>query len=245
MLQPIILVAGKGTRMQTAEPKTLFPLKGKPMINWLLDMLAEVEGAKSPLIVIGHNGDMIRERVGDAYTYVTQTELTGPASGVAVCAPIFSTQSDPVVILYGDNPFVAADTIRAAENIFNTEKATLVFGVVEVPHFADEYAAFYKFSRILRKADGTLDRLVEYKYTTEEQRQLREVSPGVFCIDPVWLAGALPRVVPAGEGGEYYLTDLIRIALEDGVTIATVPLAPREGVGINSIEDAACAQFFL
>ncbi len=245
MLQPIILAAGKGTRMQTEKPKALFPIQGKPMIDWLLDTLAQVPSTKSPLIVIGHGGEHIRAHLGDRYTYVMQTELTGPATAVKTCIPIFLTQADPALILYGDNPFITKESIERAEALFTATNATLIFGSVTVPHFENEYASYLRFGRVTRDAAGDVERIVEYKNADDAERAITEVNSGMYCVDPAWLASALQQIQPNPVSGEYYLTDIVELARGEGRRIVTASLAPREGLGINSIEDAVCAQFLL
>ena len=246
MIQPVILAAGKGTRMRSPIPKVLHTVAGKPMIQWVLEALSKTEDFKKPFIVVNPNGEAaIREVVGESGHLIIQENTDGPGAAIVACMSELLKSTDPVLILYGDHPFITGNSLKAIAELFLRGRPTIAMFTTTLPDFADWRESFLHFGRVIRKEDGLLEKIVEYKNATQDERAVREVNPGDYCIDVRWLAKALPKIRPNPVTHEYYITDLIEIAVTDGVPILTTPLSPEESLGLNSPEDIKRAEKVL
>ncbi|MBV9159833.1 MAG: NTP transferase domain-containing protein [Candidatus Kaiserbacteria bacterium] len=237
MIQPIILAAGKGTRLRATSPKALFHFMGKPLIQWVIDAVKSSRVTKEPIIVVGHQSDAVRAELGPSYTYIEQIDISGTASAVKVCLPSLSTD-DVALVLYSDQPLVQASSIERIEQAQSANPDALVMGAVRVPNYDGWFEPFSKYGRIIRNGQGAVKDIVEFKDATEAELKILEVNPSVFCVDVKWLATAIERIIPSAVTNEYYLTDIVKLAAADGKRIITVDLTPAETVGINSPEDA-------
>lgn len=245
MLQPIILAAGKGTRMHSSLPKVLHEVSGIPMLLLVLGALKKAKNVHPPLIVIGQGAEEIRMRCGNEYTYVIQQNITGTASAVSECILHLKSGTGPVLILYGDHPLIRPESIEKMNATFEKEKPTLALFTTVVPDFNGWRASFSHFGRIVRSADGSVEKIVEYKDANEMGRGIREVNPGVYCVERNWLMKILPRIKPSPITGEYYLTDIVSLATLDAVKVVTVPLPPEEALGVNTQNDILNAEELL
>jgi bifunctional UDP-N-acetylglucosamine pyrophosphorylase/glucosamine-1-phosphate N-acetyltransferase len=141
------------------------------------------------------------------------------------------------MVLYGDHPHVSAETIR---RLWDTHReagdAVITMGTALLPDFEEWRAGFYDFGRIVRDEAGSIQRIVEKKDATEEELALLEVNPSYLCFSAEWLWKTIHRIKPNNTQGEYYLTDLIGMAIEEGKKIQTVPVPPYEALGANTME---------
>lgn len=243
-LQPIILAAGKGTRMESAMPKPLFPIEGVPMLTRILAMLEASQVTKEPVIVVGDWTDAIQEQYGPRYQYAVQTELTGTATAVQAAVPFIDTSAHaaPVLILYADHPFLTADTIKTIAASYQAQHPTLAMCTVTVSDFNDWRQPYMSFGRIVRDTDGQVQKIVEAKNATEAELLLTEVNPALYCVDARWLVATLPKILCNSVTKEYYLTDILEIATLEKEVVVTIPLPPEEALGINSVNDAENAK---
>jgi bifunctional UDP-N-acetylglucosamine pyrophosphorylase/glucosamine-1-phosphate N-acetyltransferase len=242
MLQPIILAAGKGTRMQSELPKALFPFSGKAMLDWVLEAMARVEEALTPIVVVGHKGESVREYVGERAICVEQKEITGTATAVANALPYVPDDVRNVFIMYVDQPFITPESIKAISKTHEETGATLTLGTVKLPDYSDWRSVFVAFGRIIRDPNGNVAEIVEYKNANEIERATLEVNPGFYCVEVAWLKNALSRINANEMTGEYYLTDILALAIDDEKKISSVFITPEEGLGINSVKDAEFAE---
>jgi bifunctional UDP-N-acetylglucosamine pyrophosphorylase/glucosamine-1-phosphate N-acetyltransferase len=238
-IQPVILAGGKGTRMKAEVPKPLFEFQGRSMIRRILDTLEADEGCFLSIIVVGHGGDQIKAALGDRYRYAEQTELTGTATAVKAAMPFLG--DEPVLVLYGDNPFISTESIRRMREMFFAEKPKMAMFSTSLPNYEGWREVFLGFGRVKRDADGNVLGIVEAKNASPEELTIREVTPGGNCFDADWLRVALPMVRPHSNNGEYYLTELVTIAVSSGQKVIAVPVPPQEAVGINSLDEARLA----
>lgn len=235
--QIIILAAGHGTRMQHELPKPLVPLCGKPMIQYLLDAIAESGVCDDPIIVVSPtNIDVFMEMLGEDHRYTLQDKQLGTGHATMVAREALIGDENPIMVLYGDMPFVSTETIRAISERANETKATLTMATTVLSDFDDWRNAFYGFSRVLRDEEGKLLRTVEKKDATDEQLLVTEVNPAYLCFQSDWLWSHLSLLKNDNAQEEYYLTDLIRMAVEEGDDVATVQIDPKEALGINTPE---------
>lgn len=236
-MQPLILAAGKGTRMRSELPKTLFSIDGMPMLGHIIGTVCEVPELAQPIVVVGYGAEDVKEYLGNTYQYAHQVELNGTGSAVAAALPLLPKEGY-VLVLYGDQPFIASETLEAIVALCAVHKPTFVQSTVVLPDFDGWRSVFNSYGRIVRDSDGRIHRMVEYKNATDEERAITEVNPGLIAVEARWLHEAIPLIQPNAVNGEYYLTDLLALAREQGKRIETVGLSATEALGINSPEDA-------
>lgn len=222
----IILAAGLGKRMHSAIPKVLHPLAGKPMLLYSIEAAAGVS-TQPPVVVIGNGADEVRRVVGDAAQFALQTEQLGTAHAVLAAESLVKGTAELVVVITADMPLITAATLQklAAAQARHAGPATMLTVI------QDEARGF---GRVLRRADGSVAEIVEEAVATPEQLRVKELNPSLYCFRSDWLWEALRRV-PLSPKGEYYLTDVIGIAVQDGLAVQALPLEdPAEAMGINT-----------
>ncbi|MDH1071363.1 bifunctional UDP-N-acetylglucosamine diphosphorylase/glucosamine-1-phosphate N-acetyltransferase GlmU [Pseudomonas nitroreducens] len=222
-LEIVILAAGQGTRMRSALPKVLHPVAGKPMLAHVIDT-ARGLGPSRIHVVIGHGADLVRERLqADDLNFVIQEQQLGTGHAVAQAAPFLS--ADNVLILYGDVPLIEQPTLERLMAQATPEQLALLTVALDDPT---------GYGRIIRGADGEVRAIVEQKDATPEQRAIREGNTGILAAPRERLLGWLSRLSNSNAQGEYYLTDVIAMAVGDGLRVATAqPQVAMETQGAN------------
>ncbi|MDR7421813.1 MAG: bifunctional UDP-N-acetylglucosamine diphosphorylase/glucosamine-1-phosphate N-acetyltransferase GlmU [Armatimonadota bacterium] len=234
-VEAVVLAAGKGTRMASAMPKVLHPICGRPMIAYVLETLAEV-GIPSPVVVVGHGVDAVRGVLGDGVRYAVQAEQLGTGHAVMQALPQLEAFGGTVLIVYGDVPFLRAETIRAllAQHREQGAAATILTDVRDDPR---------GYGRVIRDGHGNVRRIVEDTDASPEEREVREINAGMYAIEAGALRDAVGALQPANAQGEYYLTDAIAALLDRGHTVAALVVADsQEATGINSRAELARAE---
>jgi bifunctional UDP-N-acetylglucosamine pyrophosphorylase/glucosamine-1-phosphate N-acetyltransferase len=230
----IILAAGKSTRMQSALPKVLHEVCGRPMLAFVLDACRKA-GVNRLVVVVGHRkDDVISTFAGDDdIEWVEQIEQKGTGHAALMCEPALNGFAGPVLTIAGDMPLIRANTVSAvlAEAARTQHAVTLATSVLGDP---DGYG------RIVRSAAGALTAIVEHHDCTPEQRAIREVNISYYCFADRRLFDLLRRIEPNNAKGEYYITDTVSIALREGWGAGAIPAVPPEdAMGINSRADVA------
>ncbi len=222
-LAVVILAAGKGTRMRSSLPKVLHPLAGRPMLEHVLDA-ARALSPQRICVVHGHGGEQVRERLdGNDIHWVEQAEQLGTGHAVGQALPVI--EESRVLVLYGDVPLTRPETLKAFVELVDENRIALMTLEMDDPS---------GYGRIVRDADGKVQRNVEQKDATAEELAIREINTGILALPRSLLAEALPRLSSANAQGEYYLTDVIAMAAEAGMTIETArPDHEWEVDGIN------------
>jgi len=220
----VILAAGMGTRMKSDLPKVLHPLCGRAMIA---HALAAAAGSETPVVVIGHGAEAVREFLGDSARCVVQEPQLGTAHAVQQAEPLLKGRTDLIVVTYADMPLLHPETL---ERLVETQKAnpgplTLLTVVAADPR---------GFGRVVRAADGSVQAVIEEAAASPEQLRIHELNAGAYCFAADWLWEALKRV-PVSKKGEYYLTDVVGLAAQAGLAVqAVVSEDPLETIGINT-----------
>ncbi len=240
-IQIVILAAGHGKRMQSETPKVLTPLHGKPLIMHLLESIKESGVCDNPVIVIGQKGDQVRAALGDGYTYAIQEEQLGTGHAVMSAEQLLKDKAENIIVLYGDQPYVSAETLKKLAETHLSSGANLSMMTTVVPDFSDWREGFTNFSRIIRGADGKIVRTVENKDATEAEKKILEVNPCYFCFKASWLWPHLHQIKNVNAQGEYYLTDLVEIACKEEMPIASIQIDPKEALGVNTKEQLELA----
>jgi bifunctional UDP-N-acetylglucosamine pyrophosphorylase/glucosamine-1-phosphate N-acetyltransferase len=227
-LAVVVLAAGLGTRMKSSRPKVLHPLMGRPMIDYVLELAASLSPGK-PVLVVGHGMELVREHLGEAVTYVEQAEQLGTGHAMLQAQPVLAGRCRQVVVCYGDVPLLREETIRRLVAAHNSPAD----GDSPITMLSVEMADPSGYGRILRDGDGRIVGIVEHAAATEEQKRIREINTGLYCFDAPWLWDHLPQL-PLSAKGEYYLTDLVAMAIVEGRSVRGL-LAddPDEVIGVD------------
>jgi len=240
MKRIVILAAGKGTRMGSNIPKVLTPLAGRPMIEYLIRSIKEADPATRPVVVISPtNGEAIKLALSSyACDYAIQTEQLGTGHALASALGLMGDEVESVVSFYGDHPFVQADTVR---KLISCPKGIVAMATIKVQDFLDYRKNFYSWGRIIREGDE-VKRIVEFKDAIGEEKEIMEVNPGFYCFNRSWLKENINKLKNENSQKEYYLTDLIGLAVEQKHKINAIAIDPRQAIGINSPEELAVAE---
>jgi bifunctional UDP-N-acetylglucosamine pyrophosphorylase/glucosamine-1-phosphate N-acetyltransferase len=227
-LQIVILAAGQGKRMRSSLPKVLQPLGGQPLIRHVLAvseaLLREAGSAARPVLVYGHGGDRLREVLADAdCRWSHQASQRGTGDAVAAALPHIEP-AGRVLVLCGDVPLLSADTLRTLLQA-PPDALAILTAVLDDPT---------GYGRILRNAQGEVQAIVEQRDATPAQRAVREINTGTLLIPAGRLAGWLGRLGADNAQGELYLTDIVAMAVADGVPVVGMAAASEaEIMGIN------------
>ncbi len=226
----VILAAGQGSRMKSALPKVMHGLAGKPMLQHVIDS-AKVLAPEALHVVIGHGGEQVEQAMsGQPLSFVWQREQLGTGHAVAQAMPNIGRDS-VVLVLYGDVPLTRPETLEQLIWIAAQGDLGLLTVSLEDPT---------GYGRIIRNAVGDVVAIVEHKDATEQEKLVREVNTGILALPSSALHEWLPRLSADNAQGEYYLTDVIAMAAEEGMRVRAIqPDAEQEVQGVNNRQQLA------
>lgn len=234
----VILAAGKGTRMKSALPKVLHKVCGKEMVRCVLDA-ATSAGSKRNIVVVGFGADEVRKALDGAAEVVVQEEQLGTGHAVLQVEPHLRETKKTVMVLCGDTPLLTVGLLRKLyeEHEKAGAKATVLTAIM--PDATG-------YGRVIRTASGDVEKIVEHKDATEEERKVREVNAGIYCFEIDALFSALSKVGCENAQGEYYLPDVLSILRGQGEKIWAVAADDyEETLGVNSRIHLAQAEKIL
>lgn len=241
-LAVVILAAGQGKRMGNPErAKVLTPLRGQPLIQYVLTTASALH-ATPVVVIVGHQREAVTSFVQSVLPEahcVVQTEQLGTGHAVAQTQSALGNYTGSVLILSGDVPLLTHETLTAMIDEHRSHRAALTVLSTRVPDPTG-------YGRIVRRSDDLLERIVEHKDATPEERTIHEINSGVYLVEGPVLFDALARVGRSNAQGEYYLTDIAGILRNDGRDVRVFS-TPRwhEVHGINTPADLAEAEQFL
>ena len=223
----VLLAAGQGTRMKSDVPKVLHPLCGKPMLWHVLEALKSAATEK-PVVIVGHGAQAVKKYLGDLAECVVQEPQLGTAHAAMQAEPLLRGKTDLVIVTYADMPLLRGETFQ---RLVETQRLNPgPFSLLTV--IADDPRGF---GRIVRKADGTVEAIVEEYVATPEQREIKELNVGAYCFKAEWLWDALQRIEKNPKKGEYYLTDIVELAVKENLPVQAVLHDDfMETIGINT-----------
>lgn len=243
--QIIILAGGKGVRMKSDNPKALTIFKNKTFIQHILDTVSTLSLSIKPIIVVCYKKEQIIEKLGNEYIYADQGEPLGTGHAVATAKKNTDPRSTVVLVLSSDQPLVSKTTIERLLLKHNEKNPTITMATVVVPDFEEWRSSMRHFGRIIRKEDGTVEEIVEFKDATEKEKMVKELNPALYVFDSSWLWSNIDLIKNDNKQKEYYLTDLIKMAREQNKKIEAVPVANiLEGLQPNSKEELELLEKF-
>ncbi|NBB58108.1 UDP-N-acetylglucosamine diphosphorylase/glucosamine-1-phosphate N-acetyltransferase [Pseudomonas sp. ODNR1LW] len=223
-LEIVILAAGQGTRMRSALPKVLHPIAGNSMLGHVIHSARQLDPQRIH-VVIGHGADAVRERLAaDDLNFVLQDKQLGTGHAVAQAVPFI--KADTVLVLYGDVPLIEIETLQRLLKLVVPGQMGLL--TVEL----DDATGY---GRIVRDADGKVSAIVEHKDANEAQRAINEGNTGILAVPADRLADWTGRLSNNNAQGEYYLTDVIEMAVNDGLVVATEQ--PHDAMEVQGAND--------
>ena len=237
-LTTVILAAGKGTRMKSSLPKVLHKAGGKAMLAHVLTAAKEA-GARRNIVVVGFGGEAVEAALKGEAEFVTQAEQLGTGHAVLQAEPLLGGTQGTVLVLCGDTPLLTGKLLEklVREHAAAGAKATVLTAVM--PDATG-------YGRVLRSADGMVERIVEHKDATAEERAVREVNSGIYCFEAPDLFAALHEVGNDNAQGEYYLPDVLEILKKKGEKIFAVAADDyEETLGVNSRAQLAASEKIL
>jgi bifunctional UDP-N-acetylglucosamine pyrophosphorylase/glucosamine-1-phosphate N-acetyltransferase len=232
----VVLAAGKGTRMKSALIKVLHPVAGLPMIAWPV-AAARDAGSGAIVLVIGHQANAVQGVFRDAADIrcAMQEEQLGTGHAVACALDALSGFRGTVLILCGDTPLLRSETLKNMLTFHRDNQAaiTVLTAVMDNP---------YGYGRVVRDTSGRVTRIVEQKDADTGELEIREINSGIYCMDSDFLFAYIKGIGNDNSQGEYYLTDLLSIAVRKGLTCLALPVADADEImGVNDRVQLASA----
>ena len=228
-IKSVILAAGKGTRMKSQTPKVLHEIMGKTLLGYVLDNVKSITDEN--FVIVGHHAEEVEKFVTENYKNaktVLQTPQLGTGHAVSMVCPLLEDYSGLVLILCGDTPLITEETLQkfiAFHKNINSD-LTVMSAIFDNPA---------NYGRIIRDNDNSLKCIVEEKDATAEQKAVKEVNAGIYCLDWGRVKGAFSQLTSNNAQGEYYLTDIIEWGKKNGLNVNAYTMENNEEIfGINS-----------
>lgn len=232
----VVLAAGKGTRMKSDLPKVLFPVCGKPMIEYVLDALIKA-GIDEILVVVGFKSDLVRSALNhySNIRFVEQKVQQGTGHAIMVCRDELKKETGPIFVIAGDSPMIQYETVQKLFMEFESKSApfspSCLLGTI---HKDDPFG----MGRIVRDDHGNFQGIVEEKDATESQKAIREINMSYYIFDCTEMLDSLDDLKTDNAQKEYYITDIPRIMLEKGKKVFALPILKEiECLGVNTTDD--------
>ena len=228
-IKSVILAAGKGTRMKSNLPKVLHEILGKALVGYVLDSVKHITNEN--FVVVGHHAEEVEKYVISHYENaktVLQSPQLGTGHAVSMICPMLENYSGQVLILCGDTPLITEDTLKKFVEYHRENKSdiTVMSAIFENPT---------NYGRIIRDTDNSLKCIVEEKDATLEQKAIKEVNAGIYCINWAKVKSAFSQLTSNNAQGEYYLTDIIEWGKKNGLSVNAYIMENNiETFGINS-----------
>ncbi len=228
-IKSVILAAGKGTRMKSETPKVLHEIFGKTLVGYVLDNVKNITSEN--FVIVGHHAEEVEKYIENNYENaktVLQTPQLGTGHAVSMVCPMLKDYNGLILILCGDTPLITEETLKKFIEFHKTQNSdlTVMSTIFENPT---------NYGRIIRENDNTLKCIVEEKDATPEQKAVKEVNAGIYCIDWKKVQPAFSQLTSNNAQGEYYLTDIIEWGKKNGLSVNAYIMENNEEIfGINS-----------
>ena len=235
-IKSVILAAGKGTRMKSETSKVLHKIFDKTLLGYVLDSVKSF--SNEAFVIVGHKAEVVTEFVNKNYSFaktVLQTPQLGTGHAVSMVCPQLENFDGLVLILCGDTPLVREKTLKkfVDEHIASGADLSVMSTIFENPA---------NYGRIIRCANGALEKIVEEKDATDAEKAVKEINAGIYCLNWAKIKPAFSQLTSSNAQGEYYLTDIIEWANRQGLSVKASVLEDSDEIyGINSRENLAIA----
>src|ERR1035437_517220 len=241
----IVLAGGKGTRMKSELPKVLVKFKGKTLIRHIFEKVSSLSINQKPVVIVGYKKELVMQELGDKCEYIYQEEQLGTGHAVMIAEKMLKNKADNIIVLYGDHPLINTKTIKKLLSKHTESKANITMATFTVPNFEKWRVLFYKnFSRIIRDKNKKIIKDVQFKDANDEEKKVKELNPCYFCFNASWLWNNLKKLNTNNTQKEYYLTDLVKIAMQEKTGIESININPKEALGVNSKEELEILEKF-
>lgn len=235
-IKSVILAAGKGTRMKSETPKVLHKIFEKPLLGYVLDNVKNI--VNESFVIVGHHAQEVTEYVEKNYNTaktVLQSPQLGTGHAVSMVCPLIESFEGQVIILCGDTPLITEATLKKFVEYHNSNNSdlTVMSTIFENPT---------NYGRIIRENDNSLKCIVEEKDATTEQKAVKEVNAGIYCLNWKKIKPAFSQLTSNNAQGEYYLTDIIAWGKKNNLNVNAYILENSDEIyGINSRSNLATA----
>lgn len=229
MIKSIILAAGKGTRMKSDMPKVLHTIFDKTLVGYVLDAVTGITDEN--FVIVGHKAELVEKHIQENYSNskcILQSPQLGTGHAASMAVPFLKDFDGEVVILNGDLPLITANTIKEFIEFHKNQNSdvTVMSAIFDNPT---------NYGRIIRNADNTLNSIVEEKDTTPEQKEVKEINVGCYCLNWAKIKSVFGELKTNNAQGEYYLTDIVKWANDKQMSVNAYIIKDNdETFGINS-----------
>lgn len=242
MVRAIILAAGKGTRMKSELPKVLHTIFDKPLLGYVIDAATNSGLVDYSYVIVGHKAEQVEKFLSENYSCaktILQSPQLGTGHAVSMALPYMEDFSEEAIILCGDTPLIKAETLKALIENHRANKSdiTVMSAIFDNPT---------NYGRIVRNSDNSLHSIVEEKDATLEQKQIKEINAGIYCVNWAKIKKSFSELKSDNAQGEYYLTDIIKWGRENNLRVSAYTLENNNEIfGINSRKHLAEASKIL
>lgn len=229
-IQPIVVAAGKGTRMKSELPKVLHPIGGLPMINHLISSIRET-GFLDPIVVVGYKKEQVIATLPRGIKTVVQKEQIGAGHAVLEALESRKINADAILVLNGDHPFWKAETLKELAKVYANNKTIMAIGIIN-----EDNASTANFGRIVRDSQDRIQKNVEVPDASEIELKITERNPALYLANKTWVQSHLETLSPNPNSGAIEFPSLVNTAYCEGYDIAWVYVSSKEAWGINTQE---------
>ncbi|MFK5883041.1 MAG: bifunctional UDP-N-acetylglucosamine diphosphorylase/glucosamine-1-phosphate N-acetyltransferase GlmU [Candidatus Izemoplasma sp.] len=233
----LVLAAGKGTRMKTELPKCAFPILKKPMIEYIIENI-EKSDIDEIVTVVGHKKEVFFDLLKDRVLYANQDQQLGTGHAVLVAKDLMEEKQGTTLILLGDMPLIDYKVMNKVLKYHEDRGNDLT---IVTTHYDNPKG----YGRIIRDENGIIESIVEQSDCTYEQKQIKEVNTGIYCVSNKLLFEAVKKIKKNPKKGEYYLTDIIEIMQKDYIVGTFVLRDSYKVMGVNDLYSISIAEKYL
>ena len=235
----IILAAGKGTRMKSKIPKVLHILHGKPLLKYVID-LAYMSKPEKIFVVVGFQRNEVKKIFfSENVEFIDQKEQLGTGHAVLQVKPFLKNFQGEILVLSGDVPCLKESTVNEMIRNHRSNNAAVTILTAEKDNP-------YGYGRVVRNSNNTIEKIVEEKDCSNNEKTIKEINAGIYCFNKNILLESLEKIDQNNVQHEYYLTDIVKIAFDKSLPVTAVKVSnPNEVDGINTIEDLDKAEIYF
>jgi len=233
----VALAAGKGTRMESDLPKVLHPLRGRPLLAWVLTASRDLHPDRL-IAVVGHRADLVKEQINPEFPeveFALQDQMLGTGHAVLQARELLRDFEGDIVVTCGDAPLLTTKTLQLLVDRRRETGASASMLIGKIPHPGS-------YGRVLVRADGSVEEIVEAKDATPEILALHTVNAGTYCFNSFDLWDQLAMVGNHNKSGEYYLTDVVGLLTHAGGLVTGIVIGEREMTGVNTKAELAALE---